>query len=113
MASGDKLYTNPAACNLALSLYGNLSIPVDGYPPNYDITKGGWDGKVITKDITDAVLGPSFKGFYRVWLIEFSPDFWDPNKDIPGWLNSHAFLLVDQYFGRIHVRLYQIGKNEN
>jgi len=93
-----------------LSLYGNSLMPSDGYPPHYDIVQGGWDGKIITPEITDNILKSTTVGHHRLWLIEYSPEFWDPKKAIPGWLNTHANLIDDQYFGRIHIRLYRFGE---
>jgi 4-amino-4-deoxy-L-arabinose transferase-like glycosyltransferase len=110
MVPGDILYSNPAASNLALSLYGNSLMPSDGYPPHYDIVQGGWDGKIITSELTDNILKATTVGYYRLWLIENSPEFWDPQKTIPGWLNTHAHLIDDQYFGKIHLSLYQLGE---
>lgn len=110
MAPGDMLYSNPAASYLALSLYGNLLMPSDGYPPNYDIVQGGWDGEILTPEIADNILKSTTAGYHRLWLIEYSSEFWDPEKAIPGWLNTHANLLDDQYFGRIHMRLYRLGE---
>jgi 4-amino-4-deoxy-L-arabinose transferase-like glycosyltransferase len=111
MAPGDMLYCNPAASFLALSLYGNLPASSDGYPPNYDIVQGGWDGKNITPEVADDILKSTTKGYHRLWLVEFIPEFWDPGKAIPGWLNAHANLIADQYFGAIHIRLYQFAEN--
>lgn len=110
MAPEDILYSNPAASYLALSLYGNSQMPSDGYPPHYDIVQGGWDGKIITPEIADNILKSTTVGHHRLWLIEYSPEFWDPKKAIPGWLNTHANLIDDQYFGRIHIRLYRFGE---
>jgi mannosyltransferase len=107
-ALGDLLYCNPAASSLALSLYGNLHMPSDGYPPNYDIIRGGWEGKILTPEITENVLSFATAGYHRVWLVEFTPEFWDPEKTIPDWLDTHASLILDQYFGTIHVRLYRL-----
>jgi len=110
MAPRDMLYSNPAASYLALSLYGNLLMPSDGYPPNYDIVQGGWDGEILTSEIADNILKSTTAGYSRLWLVEYSPEFWDPEKAIPSWLNTHANLIDDQYFGRIHMRLYRLGE---
>jgi mannosyltransferase len=110
MAPGDILYSNPAASYLALSLYGNSQMPSDGYPPNYNIVKGGWEGEILTTESADNILKSVTAGYHRLWLVEFSPEFWDPKRAIPGWLNTHANLIGDQYFGRIHIRLYRFGE---
>lgn len=110
MTPGDILYSNPAASNLALSLYGNLHIPSDGYPPNYNIVKGGWEGEILTTESADNILKSVMAGYHRLWLVEFSPEFWDPGQAIPNWLNTHANLMDDRYFGRIHIRLYRFGE---
>jgi hypothetical protein len=111
MVPGDTLYCNPAASYLALSVYGNLHMDTDGYPPNYDVVRGGWDGKILTPEIADNILKSTTAEYHRLWLVEFIPEFWDPEKAIPGWLNTHANLITDQYFGAIHIRLYQLGEN--
>ena len=105
-APRDFLYSNPAASSLALSLYGNLHLPSDGYPSNYDIVTGGWEGKILTPEIADTILNSDTTGYQRVWLVEFTPEFWDPEKTIPRWLENHARVIMDQYFGAIHVRLF-------
>jgi hypothetical protein len=107
---GDELYCNPAASNMALSLYGNLNMHSDGYPPNYDIEQGGWNGKILTPEMADNILKSFTVGYHRLWLVEFTPEFWDPQKTIPSWLNTHANLISDQYFGAIHLRLYQLSE---
>jgi uncharacterized membrane protein len=107
---GDKLYTNPAASNLAISLYGDLPMPVDGVPEHYDIVKGGWEGKVITPESVDSILASSTAGYKRIWLIEFTPSFWDPAGVVPVWLNTHSYLIADKTYGKIHLRLYEFGE---
>jgi hypothetical protein len=107
---GDELYCNPAASNMALSLYGDLNMHSDGYPPNYDIVQGGWTGKILTPELADNILKSFTVGYHRLWLVEFTPEFWDPQKTIPDWLNTHANLIADQYFGAIHLRLYLLSE---
>lgn len=110
MAPGDILYSNPAASYLTLSLYGNSQMPSDGYPPNYNIVKGGWEGEILTTESADNILKSVTAGYHRLWLVEFFPEFWDPGQSIPNWLNTHANLMDDRYFGRIHIRLYRFGE---
>ena len=103
---GDVVYGNPAASKAALDLYWQSPLPFLGYPPGYDIVQGGWDEPIITEQIAGQELRAAFQNHPRLWLVEFSPEFRDPNQEIPAWLQQHARLLDERSFGRLHVRLY-------
>ncbi len=105
---GDMIYANPAASSLAFSLYWDESLPFEGYPPNYDIVSGGWEGVVLTPSLAAQELEKVAEGHDRIWLVEFFPQLWDPDETLPGWLNQHGQLLEDRNFGNIHLRLYQL-----
>ena len=107
--NGDLVYGNPAASALALDLYWETRIPFKGYPPNYDILRGGWAGKPLTPQMTDDELTRSTQGYKRVWLVEFFPQLWDKNEYIASWLASHGVLLEDKRFNNIHLRLYELA----
>jgi hypothetical protein len=106
--AGDLVYGNPAASLLALRLYWHSSLPSAGYPPDYDIIQGGWEGEQVTPEIADRVLRAATSQQARLWLVEFYPEFWDPQKHLETWLNGHAYLLDDQQFGMIRMRLFHM-----
>jgi hypothetical protein len=104
---GDVIYTNPAAAELALDLYLDSSIVVQGYPPDYDILTGGWNGQPVTPEIAKQELSALAEVADRLWLIEFFPEFWDSRGLLPAWLDENAILLDDMRYGNIHLQLYQ------
>jgi uncharacterized membrane protein len=105
---GDIVYGNPAASFDALLLYWTRPLPFDGYPPNYDIVQGGWDNAMLTPELAGRLLTAATSGHQRTWLVEYSPEFRDPQKTLEAWLGQHARLVDDQYNGKIHTRLYQL-----
>jgi len=107
--AGDLVYGNPAASSLALDLYQEEPIPFAGYPPDYDILIGGWDGEALNPLLADRQLTEATQGYQRVWLLEFSPQFWDAQRTLETWLTAHGTLVDDQTFGNIHLRLYQLN----
>lgn len=107
---GDLVYTNPAGASLALDLYLDPLIKVKGYPPDFDILTGGWRGQPLTPENAAQELSALNQISDRLWLVEFFPEFWDKDGLFPAWLADHAELLDDQWFGNIHLRLYQFGQ---
>jgi uncharacterized membrane protein len=105
---GDLLYFNPAAGTLVFRVYVKEPIPIDGYPPGYNVVKGGWEGDIVTPEIAHKVMR-GFSGRYnRVWLIEFTSHFWDPGGFLAAWLGQYGQLIDDKQFRGIHVRLYEL-----
>jgi hypothetical protein len=104
----DRLYANPAASHLALDLYTSQPLPLSGYPPAYHIVTGGWDGERLTPALAAAQLAPLATQAQRVWLIEFYPEFWDPQAALSQWLAAHGRLVDDQWFGQVHLRRYDL-----
>jgi uncharacterized membrane protein len=107
---GDVLYLNPAAGMSTLKVYLHQSLPYDGYPPGYDIVKGGWEGESVTADIAEQVMAALAPEYQRVWLVEFGPEFWDPHGYLAAWLGRHGQLIVDQSFRGVRVRLYDLTR---
>jgi uncharacterized membrane protein len=107
---GDFVFGNPAASKLGLGLYWQKAIPFDGYPTHYDIVTGGWDQPQLTASLAGQILQRDTIGIKRFWLVEFTPQFLDPNKVLESWLSQHAQPVDDRYFGQIRIRLYQLQK---
>jgi len=107
---GDLVYLNPAAGALVIKVYTKRWLPIDGYPPGYDVVKGGWEGNLVTAEIADGIMRSYSNRYNRIWLIEFTPYFWDPNSFFTTWLESHGQLIADQQFRGIRVRLYELDK---
>jgi uncharacterized membrane protein len=104
--AGDVLFGNPAASSLALALYADVTAPFLGTPSDYNIISGGWEGEMLTSEATDNTFGQLSETYHRVWLIEFFPEFWDEDKTVENWLESHSILVDEHWFSRIRVRIY-------
>lgn len=108
-AAGDVIFTNPAASSLALSLYADLDFPTTGIPENYDIITGGWEGEAATKETVEGRFKQLKESYQRLWLVEFTPEFWDEGQIIESWLELNSSLLSERNFGRIRLRLYNLS----
>jgi mannosyltransferase len=107
--TGDIIFGNPAASSLALSLYADIPLPIQGIPADYNIINGGWEGEISTPQSADLAFRNLGQKYQRVWLVEFFPEFWDIDRTIEAWLGQNAQLQSDQYFSRIHVRMYRFA----
>jgi hypothetical protein len=105
--SEDVIFGNPAAISLALSVYQQNQLSFYGYPTDYNIIKGGWEGQKISENIANDVLSQAIQGKDRLWLIEFTPEFWDPEYQLEKWLEMNAEKIDDRSFGRIRIRLFR------
>jgi hypothetical protein len=103
---GDVLFGNPAAASLALEQYRQIDLPFFGVPEDYDIVSGGWTGTMLDQETTHRTFSQLSDDYQRVWLIEFFPEFWDEGETVEQWLSYNSMLIDEQWFGRIHVRLY-------
>jgi len=107
--ANDVIFGNPSAISLTFSIYDKeLLTYFNGYPLNYDIVTGGWDGEIITREIADQTLTAAIKNKERLWLVEFSPEFWDPNQEIKIWLNENCHLIIEKKINNIRISLYDI-----
>lgn len=104
---GDGIYLNPAAADPTLTYYLTEPMPIRGYPPGYDIVRGGWRGELLTPKIAAAELAPLADEHPRIWLVQFSAGFWDPGNALPTWLSEHGRLLAEQSFRGVDVRIYE------
>ncbi len=104
---GDVLYGNPAAASLALEQYTLIDLPFFGVPKDYDIVSGGWNGTMLDQETTHRTFSQLSDNYQRVWLIEFFPEFWDEGETVVTWLSDNSMLIDEQWFGRIHIRLYK------
>jgi len=106
---GDLLYLNPAAGMLALKPYLHRALPYDGYPPEYDVVRGGWQGEQVTASIAAHAMAALPDTYRRVWLIEFGPTFWDPEGHLAAWLELHGQLVGEWSFQGVRARLYGLA----
>jgi hypothetical protein len=104
---GDVLYANPAAGVLALDAYFDQSLPHQGYPPEYDVRTGGWEGELLTEAIAEREMTALAAEYQRVWLVEFGSEFWDPEGYMQSWLETNGQRSAERTFGGISVRLYE------
>lgn len=108
-SAGDVLYLNPAAGVLTLETYLSRPLPYQGYPPEYDVRTGGWQSQTVTRAIAEDRMA-GLAGYRRIWLIEFGPEFWDPEGHLRGWLGDHGQAIAEEGFGRVQVHLYDIAR---
>lgn len=107
---GDVVYGNPAAAWLGLSLYWDHPLEFDGYPPQYDIVTGGWEGNPITPAVADQTLQRIGQEHRRIWLVESYPQFWDPEGAVENWLSRNAQLSADRQFRDVRVRVFELSQ---
>jgi hypothetical protein len=108
--SGDVLYLNPAAGILGLDAYLDQPLPYEGYPPEYDVRTGGWEGELITAEVAERELATLAGDYERVWLVEFGPEFWDREGHLRAWLQKNGQSVSERRFGRIVVALYDLAR---
>jgi hypothetical protein len=106
--AGDVLYLNPAAGGLALDVYLARRLPKEGYPPEYDVRIGGWEGEPVTALAAERQMMALDREYGRVWLVEFVPEFWDPYGHLRAWLHRNGQRVSEQSFGRVDVMLYEL-----
>lgn len=105
---GDAIFLNAAAGALTLDYYLTSGLPEDGYPHPYDLYRGGFDGQPTTPEVIDQRLSRLAQQHCRLWLIQYAPEFWDPQGLIPAWLDRRATQLpVPKFFG-LDLRLYDL-----
>jgi mannosyltransferase len=107
---GDMVYGNPAAAWLGLSLYWDHPLEFDGYPSQYDIVTGGWEGNPITPAVADQVLQRIRQEHRRIWLVESYPQFWDPEGAVENWLSRNARPSADRQFRDVRVRVFEFSQ---
>jgi uncharacterized membrane protein len=105
---GDILLYNAGSSAVALNLYLNQSIPGYGYPQNFNILDGGWAGRRLTSAEADTYISSISQGRKRIWLVEYAPNFWDPNQLVEHWLDQHSTQINDKNFKTIRVRLFEL-----
>jgi len=103
---GDLLYLNAAAGALALDYYLQVDLSHAGYPPDYALLTGGWAGQVAAAEAVDGQLGALARQHSRVWLVEFSPGFWDPGGLIRAWLERHGRAVETTECGGLALTLF-------
>jgi len=107
LEENDVIFGNPSAISLTFSLYNKILLSYfTGYPQEYNIISGGWDGEIITKEIANQLLPATIKNKDRLWLVEFTPEFWDPNHEIEAWLKENSRLIIEKNFNNIKIKLY-------
>jgi hypothetical protein len=106
----DVLYLNPAAGMLPLEVYLARPVPVEGYPPEYDVRTGGWEGESVTAAVAEREMAALAADHGRIWLVEYGPEFWDPEGHLLDWLERNGQQLAAEHFGRIDVRLYEFAQ---
>jgi hypothetical protein len=103
---GDLLYMNAAASDLVLEIYLKVEMDKAGYPPTFSLLQGGWTGEIATQEAVEAQLTPLSEQHHRVWLVEFSPGFWDPQSLIVDWF-QHNYVEVEHLsFENANLRLF-------
>lgn len=107
---GDVIYLNPAAGALVLDAYLAGTLPREGYPPEYDVRTGGWEGEPVTAAVAEREMTALAADYGRVWLVEFVPEFWDAQGYLRAWLEENGSSVSEQRFSEIEVRLYRFAR---
>jgi hypothetical protein len=103
---GDLVYFTIHAGSLTFNYYFTSELPQAGFPPDYNLVQGGWVGEIARPEVVDTQLDSLSKDHPRIWLIEFSPGFWDPQGLILNWLDHH-YDQVDSLQSRdVGLRLF-------
>ena len=103
---GDMLYVNASSGFLALDYYLQPDLTRAGYPADYSLLSGGWEGEVATPPVIERQMSGLLAGYSRLWLVEFIPGFWDPNGLIRAWLERNAQVVERVEFGGLRVWLF-------
>lgn len=104
--SDDLIYINASGGMLALNYYLRGSYQEDAYPRVFTVENGGYVGETATASSVDALLSPLAHQHRRIWLIQVSPEFWDPNGYISDWLDTRCARMPVPAFYEVDVRLY-------
>jgi len=96
-----------------MELYATESLELTGYPPDYNILTGGWEGDTISISIANRVMQSAALEAQRIWLIEYFPRLWDPDQLLEKWLDLNHELIDEVMFGQIWIRLYQISGDDD
>lgn len=105
--SSDGIFCNPAASKLPLQFYLEERYEVVGYPYNYNILNGGWNGEKISLNNIEEIMKDKVFMKNRIWIVEFFPEFWDPEGLIVKSLNKNCELTDQKRYGNISLRLYE------
>jgi mannosyltransferase len=93
---GDLVYLNPYAGKLTFDYYSEAQLPQAGYPPEYTLLQGGWVGEIATPQVIAAQIDPIAQEYARIWLVDFVPEFWDPEGLILARL-EHYYRQVESH----------------
>ncbi|MBN1484043.1 MAG: glycosyltransferase family 39 protein [Chloroflexia bacterium] len=105
---GDALVFNPGISSVMLNFYLEKELPYAGYPQLYDPYVGSLRGEKATPERLEAHLGPFIRQYERIWLVECClPDFWDPQRCLPGWMAQWGRPTPLPEFPGLQVRLYE------
>jgi len=107
--AGDVIYVNPSGGTLALHYYLRTPLPEDAYPSLFTAEKGGYVGEIATVTGVEVRLAPLARRHRRLWLLQVTPEFWDPHGYIVAWLNNRCTLEKMPTFYAVDVRLYNIS----
>lgn len=103
----DVVFLNPAAGRLGLEHYLRRPVALTGYPFEYDlIATGGFRGEQVRAETLHPYLEALASRYDRVWLVEFSAIYWDPDRMIQGWLNENLPSSQAMGFAGLEVRVY-------
>lgn len=104
----DAVVINPAAAAPSLDFYLQTNLERLAYPQPYDPLTGNFAGEIATPEIVESRLRPLVERHRRIWLIECCmPEYWDPNRLFPAWLERWGETQPLPAFQGIEVHLYR------
>lgn len=103
---GDLLFFNSSSGQLGFDLYNNKDVAIAGYPHNYDVIKGGWDGNIVNMETESVNLEKLKLEYQRIWYVQYYPDLWDPDELLHSWFVDNYEVKYDKSFGSILLKLF-------
>jgi hypothetical protein len=111
---GDVLFLNPGASSTVVSYYLGqyrvMDLALDGYPRPYDPELGPWFGESATRERVAPRVDALASERQRVWLVQFSRTFWDPEGQIEQELRARAVEEPVSQFSQLGLALYRLTR---
>ena len=110
--STDIVLLNPGAASLAITYFarqrGIEELPVAGFPFVFDAARGPWVGERATAESVRGLLDGLRRDHRRIWLIQYSSSFWDPEGQIVRQLRAIGQPVAIRQFRSLDVQLYDV-----
>lgn len=106
VSSQDVVLFNASVASICVKVYGDMDYAVVTYPENYSILRSGYQDVKATLDIADRMVTELEREYQRLWLVEFMPQWWDPEGYIEERVEQSGVLEQEWPFIGLRVRYY-------